>query len=391
MVDVRDDRFYGLRQGWQHEIGERNYLRWGFDLRHYEVSYDYELNAQIQDPIDDPRFYPGVRVDSFHDTYDGEQYGVYVSDRLRFGNRFTVEAGLRYDRQTLTDDDQISPRLNLLYNLGSSSMLRLGWGRYSQSQRPYELQVQFGETEFQNAQTAEHLTAGFETDLGSEIVLRIDAYVREVSEPHRRWETIFDPFSPVPEFATDLALIVPESVSAHGVEVYLASRKGGSLDWWFSYAFSSIEDKLNGIDTPRYVNQPHSVIGGLSWRPGPKWSLTGVVNYHTGWPATAVEAHLVQDPDGGLSLSYDVGPFYQETLEDYFRIDFRASRTSKLGRKGLLTFFIDVQNLTNRENLRGIAIADPDFRGDSLENIVVSFPEEYWLPIIPSFGVSFEF
>ena len=47
--------------------------------------------------------------------------------------------------------------------------------------------------------------------------------------------------------------------------------------------------------------------------------------------------------------------------------------------------------MTNRENLRGIAIADPEFYGNSLENLVVRFPEEYWLPIIPSFGVSYEF
>ena len=65
--DVRDDRFFGLRQEWQHDLGKRHYLRWGFDVRSYEVSYDYELDAVIEDPIDDPRFYPGERVDSFHD------------------------------------------------------------------------------------------------------------------------------------------------------------------------------------------------------------------------------------------------------------------------------------------------------------------------------------
>ncbi len=389
--DVRDDRFYGLRQEWQHDLGGHNYLRWGFDLRSYDASYDYALDASIEDPINDPRFYPGERLDRFRNTYEGEQYALFISDRVRLGSRFTGEVGVRYDKQTLTDDDQFSPRLNLLFNISKNGIFRFGWGHFYQSQRPYELRVQFGETEFQQAQRAEQFTAGFETDLGQNLTLKVDAYLRTVSDPHRRWETIFDPWHPVPEVAIDLAEIAPESVTAEGAEVYLANRSGGSFDWWVSYAYSSIEDEIGGVDTPRFLNQPHSLTASASWRPGPKWSLTGVFSYHTGWPATTVSAWPVQLPTGEWTLSYDVGPFYQEFLEDYFRFDFRASRTSRVGQKGQLTFFIDVQNLSNRDNQRGIAIADPDYYYSAENGWTISFPVENWLPIIPSFGVSYEF
>ncbi len=50
-----------------------------------------------------------------------------------------------------------------------------------------------------------------------------------------------------------------------------------------------------------------------------------------------------------------------------------------------------MQNLTNRDNVRGIAIADPEYEYTDVTGWVVTFPEEYWLPIIPSFGVSYEF
>ena len=70
----------------------------------------------------------------------------------------------------------------------------------------------------------------------------------------------------------------------------------------------------------------------------------------------------------------------------------RASRTSRVGRNGTLTFFIDVQNLLDRDNLRGLAIADPEYSYvPATGGYRVSFPEEHWLPIIPSFGVSWEF
>ena len=50
-----------------------------------------------------------------------------------------------------------------------------------------------------------------------------------------------------------------------------------------------------------------------------------------------------------------------------------------------------MQNLTNRDNQSGIAIADPNFDWTPETGWVVTFPDEHWLPIIPSFGVSYEF
>ena len=175
---------------------------------------------------------------------------------------------------------------------------------------------------------------GFEGPIGRGYSLRVDGYLREVDDPLPRWETLFDPFHPVPELATDLVRLAPQSVTASGVEVFFSSQRGGRFDWWLSYVWASIED-LIVIDTPRYVDQTHAFTGSASWRPGPKWSLTGVVTYHTGWPTTSVSAELVPDPVQGFRLSYDVGPFYQERLEDYIRLDVRASRTSRLGRGGL--------------------------------------------------------
>jgi len=392
LSDNRTMDLYGIKQDWEFGLSEDQYLRAGFELRSYQAKYDYESSSVIEDPIDDPRFEPGIRITSFHGSFDGEWWAFYASHRMRFGDRFTAEIGARYDRQTMTDDDQISPRLNLLVNVGRSGLLRFGWGHYYQSQRPYELAVEFGDTEFFEAQKAEHLTAGFETDLGAHHSLRVDAYLREVADPHERWATLFDPWQPTPELATDLVQLTPESVSARGVESYVGSRRAGRFDWWASYTWSEITDELpHEGDAPRFNNQTHAFTVSGTWRPGPKWSLTGVWTYHTGWPTTAVSAELVPAVGGGWRLSYDVGPFYQENNPHYHRLDIRASRRSKVGR-GMLTLFIDVQNLSNRENVRGLGISDPEYNYNSeTGTYLISFPEEHWLPIIPSFGISYEF
>ncbi len=385
--DFRDVDVLGLRQSWSHQLSERQFLKWGFEARRYEARYAYLNTLELEHPIDDPRFQPGSGATSFAGRPTGEQLTLYAADRLRLGSRLTAELGLRYDEQTLADDSQVSPRANLVADLGRRGVLRLGWGHFFQSQRPHELGVQFGETDFQPASRAEHWTLGYETRLAEAYTLRLDAYRREVSDPQRRYETLFDPFHPFPEAAIDLVRVAPEGVSADGVELYLARRKGGKVNWWVSYALSSIDDQVDGRDQPRSIDQTHAVTASLAWRPSRKWSLNWVWTYHSGWPTTDVAAQVVYGPDGSHHFTYDVGPFYAENLDDYQRLDFRASRTSQL-RKGALTFFIDVLNLTNRDNPRGLGIDDPIYNSQTGN---VRFPTETWLGMIPSFGVSWEF
>ena len=96
------------------------------------------------------------------------------------------------------------------------------------------------------------------------------------------------------------------------------------------------------------------------------------------------------DPDGNEFIDCDVGRFYADRLDDYARLDFRASRTSKAG-PCELTFCVDILNLLDRENPRGIAIVSPNYRPQPDGSVEVVFPTEYWFPILPSFGVSYRF
>ena len=288
------------------------------------------------------------------------------------------------------DEDEWSPRVNLVYDLGSKGVLRAGWGYFYQSQRPFELQVEFGETEFQKSERAEHWVLGYETDLGSKYRLRADAYRRSIEDPQVRYETLFDPFNTFPEARIDLVAIEAESAESHGVELSLRARQGDRLQWWVSYGWSQVEDRVAGRDQKRSIDQTYSLVASANWQPSRKWSLTWVWLYHTGWPTTDVSAQAFPTSEGEFFVDYDVGLFYAERLADYHRLDFRASRTSKLG-PGLLTLFLDVRNLYDRANPRGIAIVDSIFspRGDG--SFDVSWPEEDWLPILPSFGISYEF
>ncbi len=388
--DLTDDRVLdavSLRQDWNFQPSQRHYLKWGFDARSYDATYAY-LNTLFQRfPISDPRFLPADVSRGFTGDFSGEHYAAYVADRLRLGHRLTAEVGMRYDQQTLLDDDQISPRLNLVFDLGSNSVLRAGWGRYYQSQRPHELDVQFGETDFFAAERADHWTLGYERDL-SKISLRADAYRRQIDNPRPRYETVFDPFLPFPESAQDLVRLAPESATAQGIELHVASRGGDRFTWWASYVLSSVQDEIDGVNVDRAIDQTHALTANVNWRPARKWNLNWVWTYHTGWPTTPVSADLDVSGDD-FRIVHDVGPFYSERLDDYHRLDFRASRTSQL-KKGRLSLFIDVQNLYNRDNARGIDIDDETFFQRPDGSFGVSFPEQSWLGVLPSFGISWE-
>lgn len=387
VFDERQLDVLSFKQQWSFQAGDRHFLKWGYEARAYDAAYDYRNTLELTDAIADVRFQPPVGQTSFVDDISSEQYAAYVADRLQLGSRLVVEIGGRYDHQTLTDDDQLSPRLNLVADLQHLGAWRFGWGHFYQSQRPHELDVQDGETVFYDAEKAEHLTAGWERELGRSYRLRIDAYRREVSAPRPRYENLFDPFTAFPEAQSDRIRIAPDSVLAEGVELFLSRRGTGRFNWWASYALSSIVDRIGGRDQPRSIDQQNAVTLSASYRPSRRWNLNAVWFYHTGWPTTAVTSASF-DQDGELTVG--IGPFYERNHSAYHRLDVRASRRQSVGH-GELELYIDVQNLYNRENIRGFDISDDSFVPLPDGGIDFRPDREEWLGIIPSFGVSWTF
>src|SRR5262249_48351105 len=150
----------------------------------------------------------------------------------------TAEVGLRWDRQTygnIEADTQLSPRLNLLYDLREGTRLRAGWGRYFQPQAIDELQVQDGVDRVFSAQRNDQTILSFEQDLAHEIQLRIEAYRKQYAHLMTRFENVFDQLRLLPELQPDRTSVSPSSAVAKGVEILLSRRSPGPWNWWASY------------------------------------------------------------------------------------------------------------------------------------------------------------
>ena len=391
---IRDERSMDVLQSRQDltwQFGDEHLVKGGWEARRYEVEYDYFNELALIDII--ASFF-GVRpITQFDGTFEGNHVGLYLADRWKVTPRFAIEAGARWDRHSLTDEDHISPRINGLLELGSGWRGRFAWGLFYQSQRPNELQVEDGETNFFGAERSEHRILGLERTFGARSAsweVRLEAYQRLIEDVRPRFENVIQTFVLNPETANDRIRIAPESAEAYGVELFLNRRGGGTFDWWMNYAWSEATDSIDGRDVPRNTDQTHAMNLGVSWRPRPRWSFNGVWIYHTGWPTTPISVTLGTGPDGELVAEPVVGALRSARLDDYHRLDIRASR--RFARERFVwELFIDVQNLYNRRNDAGFEVDGGNFFVDDQGNAVYRPSPELWFGVLPSFGISWTF
>jgi outer membrane receptor protein involved in Fe transport len=389
--DVRDERdlqVAGLLQSWNLQAGPQHFLKAGFELRRFKAEYDYFSDRAFESPFVELRSEPRDGLFVLRDRFVDDYLGAYISDRFHPIETLTLELGTRYDRHTLTDDNLWSPRASLAWGVGRSSVFRLGWGAYHQSQRVYELMVQDGDTRFYPAERSEHWVASFEHLFASGARgpltgLRAEVYRRRVTDPRPRYESLFEPFEPFPEGEPDRFRIVPESGTAEGVELFVQGRAGDRLDWWISYGYATTDDVIAGQEIPRQIDQRHTLNADVNLHLGPRWNLNLAWRFHTGWPTTPVFLEEREDEDGETELVPMLGRLNSKRLPDYHRLDLRLSRKWQIER-GKLTFFVDVQNLYNRRNVAGFDLEIDEEAGQLLRR------QEDWPGFFASAGVSWE-
>ncbi len=394
---LRDRRFLrgaAVAQDWAAKAAERHDLKWGFELRRLDVDYDYIHDRDLADPLAAIRDQPREGTTRFDQRFEGEQIAVYFTDRIRPSARVTADVGVRFDENTILDDEHISPRFSLSYQASSRSRWLLAWGYFYQSQRVYELQVEDGVTQFFPAERAEHRIVGyehvFEPEAASKrrpITMRAEIYDHHISDPRPRFENLFDPISLAPEIEADRVRVVPSSSRSSGLELSLSGSLGDRVDWLASVSRARIEDQIDQLTVPRNIDQPFALKLDLRYRAPWQWQLNLAFELRRGWPTTAIAARNQVGPDDASEVTPVLGPLYGERLSDYRRVDLRGSRRFEI-RRGELELFFDIQNLTDARNVRGF---DVNFETTDSGEVQVEKKDKHWSPIAPSFGVRWVF
>jgi outer membrane receptor protein involved in Fe transport len=361
-------------------------FKFGAEARHTSAKYDYDLISCLSDP-----FPSGPCIDrsrAARGEIAGESYAGYLSTRWRALDRLVLELGVRGDHQEYAalSDNQLSPRVGLLFDLPSDSTLRMGWGHYHQSQQPEELQVQDGIIELARAERAEHRTISLERRLSESLSLRAELFDKHYQDLRPRYENFLDTFEIVPEAEPDRIRVHPNTARVYGAELAFSGEPTDAFDWRLAYSWIRTRDSFDTYTAPRAWDQTHTVVSSLNWIFN-NWNLNVFATYHTGWPTTPLYFEVSQGPNGIL-VDTQVGTRNSERLPSYSRIDLRLTRTNLLS-NGEFTYFFEIYNALDQDN--PCCVDDVYVYPDNSGALQTYLDYDDWLPLLPSFGFSWTF
>lgn len=384
--DHRTLNFGGLKQDWTLSLDDRHLFKGGVDLRSQQAEYEYRRTWEAPGPGGTPVDESAV-VDY---APSGVSLGCYVADRFRLSEALVAEVGLRWDAQRWLDEAQLSPRVNLYWSPSVSTTVRGSWGRFAQSQRLNEVEVEDGVSELASAQRAEHIVLSVEHRTASGLAVRLEGYDKQLDHLRSRHENLFNPIDLFPEAGSDRIEVSPDGGRAQGLELLVKQDQSRHLTWWFSYVLARAEDDVDGDMVPRSWDQRHAATLALNLGLPRRWNVNLGVTYHSGWPTTAVTGEVRGvDENGEPVVELEIGPRNRERLPEYYRLDLRATKRWEPSRFGQLSLVLEVVNLTNRRNVCGY---------DELEGVVTEEGEVevqstvlYWAPIVPSVSLMWQF
>ena len=381
--DERSFSIDSLQTDWVWYATETTMLRFGGNVVVSEGEYDYQNQAEF----DLVFLTPGASLDpnlslDLHVRPDGNQYGLYASGQFQLLPKLTTELGLRWDRETLTvsGEEQLSPRINLLYQLSKNTELRASWGRFFQPQDINELQIEDGLTEYFAPQRSDHLVLSVQHRFANRLDLRLEAFRKSYHDLRPRFENLLNSLALLPEIMPDRIRIDSDQATALGVEMSLGQSDAGPFSWWLNYTLSSVEDEFSAADIKRSWDQAKAFGAGLGWS-NERWDLLFAWTYHTGWPTTNA-ALVATDP---LPIAA-TGPRNGEKLRDYQTFDLRVARKYGFDR-GSLTLFLQVTNAFNRDNPCCTEYELEDKAGQ----LALELEPADGLPIVPSLGITWRF
>lgn len=344
--DKQTFHFYFMGQDYEWSK-HSSVLSLGWDYRYLEAEYE-TYNQRVVAPAFS-RLSNIVRqnVEFARIDESGHQGAVYAQWKQRLRGNLAVEVGGRIDAQhyeSSIQDEQFTYRLGVLYEPLDRLQLRLGWGAYAQAQGVHELNVSDLEFAFQAPQQANHLVAGLDYQFAQTgIDLRLEAYRKLSSDPHRYYENLTEPYTLLPELQPDRIQVAAQGYEARGLEVSL-NGEWLAGEWWMNLSYASARDRLPGKNIRRSWDQSRAINLGYhkKWR---GWDVSGSVAFHEGWLTTP----LVQTNGVVSSATRN-----SERFEHFVSLDLRAKKTWSLGEDSL-RIELGVTNLLNRENQVAVA------------------------------------
>ena len=376
--DYRNQVYDGRtrEEGYDHDLTWRGSGGWNPKSGHL-----IEFGAQAQSLSAkriDRRFQTNSEQLLLDTTVDSWSAGGWAHYRWTPNTRLSITPGVRVDHWQLYDQTRASPWLLAEHEVRSGTRLRAGAGIQHQSATIDHSIYALPDRPLvpERAATVE---LGVEQRFGSTWRMTLSGY-------HRRDDDRLRLVNGDVRLVGD-RVVLPSNAhwenaltgDTNGAEIVVERRAASGLNGWLSYSWndSTVTDAARGETFPSDFDQRHTVNAYVGYRWGGKTSLSARMRYGSNFP---IVGYIGQDSAGYVLTTERNGI----RLPEYARLDLRADRAFTY-RKSRLTLFMEVVNVTNRDNYR------PNSPFVNFATRRVFEPVETLFPLLPVAGVLIEF
>jgi hypothetical protein len=345
---------WSMKAGVLAEIYQPNYL-----------TKDRSMRIDIPDADSDgvPDYF--ITVSDMQELYSLTQ--VFAQAEYRLSDNLSTTFGLHGQYFDVNDQLAVEPRGAISWQSSERTRWSLAYGMHSQiTPAPIlflETEVSPGNfvrtNENLDFSKSHHFVIGYDQNLGVDWRFKAEAYYQALSDVPV--ESISSSYSVLNEGADFAFNEQPNLVNQgkgtnYGIEATL--EKFFSNNYYLLMTTSIYESTYEGSDgversTAFNNNYVFNLLGGREWPFGKNgqnaFTLDTKVTTAGGKPYTPVDLAATR-ANGGREVRDDALAF-SESYGDYFRWDVKLGvRLNKPGKKISQQFYVDLQNVTNREN-----------------------------------------
>ena len=357
------------------QLGSNHRLEFGAELKYEIGKYNY---TQVGDTTRLGTFKPTVVVDK---TIKPVKMGLFVNYIVSPFDKLTISAGLRNDYYSLNEENIVSPRFAVTYDISNLFKVYINGGIFYQ-QLPMVLLSQ--DKEFENLKNikAIHYGLGFDYLLSEDTKLTLEFYNKEysnlpldASDPSRN---IIDDGLSTQDFGNYISLSNSGKAFTRGVELLIQKKLAENIYGLVSGSiFRSRYQGYSGKWYDRVYDNQYifSIIGG--YKPNDEWEFSARWTYAGGGPYTPYDIEKSIEVNKGI---IDQNKINNRRLSAYHSLNLRVDKKFFFSYQSL-DIYISLWNVYNRENVY-------NYSWDTEEKKVK--PDLQW-GLLPIIGVEYEF
>jgi len=280
---------------------------------------------------------------------------------------FNVTAGLRMDHYNLTDELNLSPRLNASLIFSKKASLNFAYGKYFQTPAGYQVALHEKNKNLKSSEASHYIT-GIDYLLAKDTKLSLELYYKNLTN-------VF--------VQHDLTQIINNRGSgyAQGMELYVQKKMSENFVGSLAYTYSISKRKDKPV-LPEYYfdyDQRHNVILIAGYKLFNDWRIGIKFQYASGMPYTPV----IGTEQIGQDWYIVEGPKNSARLPDFQQLDLRLDKYFRF-KEWTFSAYLDLWNVFNIDNVIYYSFEVDD-------NGKVTKIENYDFPMMPILGFSAQF